>query len=58
MTDSNTYSEEMVDFDIWYFRGKLAKAQANNDQAAITKITKQIELLEDAVIIYKMTREQ
>lgn len=57
MNDSHTYSEEMVDFDIWYFRGKLARARSKNDQQAITKITRQIEFMEHALMINKMQKE-
>ena len=52
--NDNIYSQDIVDFDIWYFRGRLAKARAEGQHELAAKLTKQIELLEDCVILSRI----
>ena len=45
-----------VDFDICYFKGKLARARADGDMELVARLEKQIDLLEDCVVLYRITR--
>ena len=50
------YGEGQIDTidDIKYFTKKLEAAKRCGDQQLIDKLSKQIELLEDSVIVYKV----
>lgn len=58
MFNSRIINNEMLDFYIQNLRDELDQAYASDDQSEVDKISKQIELLDDAIVIYKITREQ
>jgi len=53
---NRTIQPEEIQSDIEWFRGRLEKAKARGDDASAQKLEKQISLLEDAVVIYRLSR--
>jgi hypothetical protein len=50
------YPQSVEDADLQYFRDRLERVKLTGDEQAIFKAQKQLELLEDATIIYRIGR--
>jgi hypothetical protein len=56
ITERHGEGQVSLDADIEHFKGKLEKARLDGNDEEARKIEKQISLLEDAVVVYRINR--
>ena len=56
ITEQQGEGQVDLEADIAYFRKKLEAARLRGDDARVQKLEKQISLLEDSVVVYRLTR--